>query len=215
MATETEQQELMETLKFIPCNYKLEIYGYGGEIVMGKISQQAYEYWTDNEDDLSEFACAWDESDFEIPEEAKIFTAGEWHDCDDILHENGVEMSGLCSVTVYDENDNEVWTHNLEPSDLDEDGIDAEETEETYVDNLANGTCIFIGQSTEKGCFADVEIALTQPFDPSKLKFNYHDVDGWCICTSIEYNGADLENDGYSTTGKGIDFYIRRSENNG
>ena len=81
MATETEKQELMETLKFIPCNYRLEIYGYGGEIVMGKISQQAYEYWTDNEDELSEFACAWDESDFEIPEEAKIFTTTDCLSC--------------------------------------------------------------------------------------------------------------------------------------
>ena len=41
MATQEEKQELIDTLKFTPRTYTVAMYGYGGEVVMGKVPRRA------------------------------------------------------------------------------------------------------------------------------------------------------------------------------
>ena len=199
-ATDEQKEELMQTLKFTPRTYRVELLGYGGEVVIGTVDPKAYEYFEENDLDLDEYVYDW-ENDMGVPEDMMPFNPGEWHDCDDIAHENGVEMFSSCVIRVSDENGNEVWEHGLDIGDLDESGIEVECMDEQYV-NWHTGKVVFYGQNFEKGLFYGADLELTAPFDPKKLKLFTNDIDGWEICNYVTYAGVDLDSDDYDTTGK-------------
>ena len=210
MATEQQKEELIEILKFTPRTYTINVSGYGGEIVIGEISQEAYDYWSEkNEEDdgetLWDYDSDWDD-ELEVPEEFRIFEPGSWYECDDIAHESGAEMSNLNIIEVFDENGDSVWTSSMDPSDLDEHGVENEELSEVYLSELPNNTCVFVGQSTEKGTQFGGEIHLKAPFDPKNLSITYNDIDGWVLLSGIEYLGEEIENTDYSTDGKGMEM---------
>ena len=48
MATIKEQEQLMEVLKFTPRTYKIELWGYGGEYVMGTVERRIYDHFRQN-----------------------------------------------------------------------------------------------------------------------------------------------------------------------
>lgn len=192
--------------------YTITASGYGGEIVIGKISQEAYDFWTEKNDaddgeSLSDYNDDWD-SELDIPQEYRIFEPSEWQECDDVAHECGAEMSELNQLEVHDEAGNLIWSCSLSPSDLEEHGVTCEELSEVYITELPAGTCVFVGQSTEKGSLYGGSVKLSELFDPSKLKISYNDVDGWILLSSIEYSGADIENVDYCTTGKSMELNI-------
>jgi hypothetical protein len=56
-----EQQKLIEVLKFTPRTYKISMWGYGGEKVMGTVDKAVWDYCNDNQVDLSEIA--WSDED--------------------------------------------------------------------------------------------------------------------------------------------------------
>ena len=60
MATQKEKEELMEILKFTPCTYKIQIWGYGGEVVLGEIERKQFDYFRDNRLNVSDYAYDWD-----------------------------------------------------------------------------------------------------------------------------------------------------------
>jgi len=43
-----EQQKLIEVLKFTPRTYKISLWGYGGEIVMGTVDKKVWNYCVKN-----------------------------------------------------------------------------------------------------------------------------------------------------------------------
>ena len=43
MATITEQEKLIEVLKFTPRTYKIQLWGYGGEYIMGTVDRKIYD----------------------------------------------------------------------------------------------------------------------------------------------------------------------------
>jgi hypothetical protein len=55
-----EQEKLMATLKFTPRTYKVSMWGYGGEVVMGTISREIYDYFKENRLSVSDFAWDYD-----------------------------------------------------------------------------------------------------------------------------------------------------------
>lgn len=211
MATEQEQCELMTTLRFVPRTYTIEVSGRGGEIVIGTISQPVYDYWESNEKiTLDDFIGDWD-GELDIPEEMKFLVPNEWHECDDIAHEWGASMPDS-DVQVCDENGDNVWTHDLTIENLITTGIIHEQDTNICVDDLDAGTCVFVGESVENGTFFLGEIYLTVPFNPANLKFNYSTINGWPILSNISYNDEEIDTDGGSTYGKGIEFNIYRVE---
>jgi hypothetical protein len=208
MATIEEKDKLMETLKFTPRTYRVELTGYGCETVIGEISSEAYDYWISQDDKtLDDYVADWD-NEMEVPEFARIFQNGEWHECDDIAHESGVEMCELSQITVYDENNEEVWQHNLDPYDLDEINITANEETEIYISELRAGTTVFYGSSIEKGMFFGGDLNLTTPFDHKKLSFRYCDLEGTKVFLGMQYASEDLDSDDYDTTGKSCEFKV-------
>ena len=66
-----EQEELVALLKFTPRTYRVMLSGYGGEIVLGSVPREQYEYFRDNNIDIEEFASDWN-NESEVPEEMEI-----------------------------------------------------------------------------------------------------------------------------------------------
>ena len=175
-----EQRELLQTIKFTPRTYKVEIGGRGGEIVVGKVDREAYQYLSDNDIDIDDFIDD-EDNDLEVPEEYRFITDGAWYDLDNLAHENGADMSDDSEITVYDENGKEVWRHLLSLAVLELSSIEVEEIAECYIQELPNDTAVFVGQSSEKGQFFGGEFRITSEFDPTKFKIEYSDIEGWLL----------------------------------
>jgi hypothetical protein len=212
MATKQEKEELMQTLKFTPRKYRVELVGRGGEIVVGRVDQKVYDYFEDNAIDIEEFAGDWD-NELAVPDEYQPFIPGEWHDCGDIIHETGVDMSSG-EIVVYDETGAMIWSCDLDIAQLEQQGVQASCSEEVYPgDDLAAGSCYYVGQSVEKGLFFGGEFELRAPFDPKLLELSYGDYDGWELCSSVAYNGEFIDNNDYDTSGKGMYHSLHKVDN--
>lgn len=202
MATRKQKQDLIEVLKFTPRTYKVEMTGYGGEVYAGRVPVKAYHYFQAHEIDLNEYAHDWD-NEAQVPDEFHPFPPGSAYECEDIAHENGVEMSGACQITVSDEHGNEVWSSSLDPEDLEMNGVEVTGSEPIYLEDvLKDGEVAVLGQNGEKGLFFSGELPLRQPFDHRLLSISYTTVEGWSICSMVEYAGEALESWDYGTTGK-------------
>jgi hypothetical protein len=213
MATKQEKEQLIAVLKFAPRTYTLMLSGYGGEIVLGSVPREQYQYFVDNKIDIEEFA--WNDDHDEVPEEMRPFEPGSWHECSDVAHESGCELSDSNYITVNDENSNIQWQSNLGHSTLTDAGIEVDESDEYLCSDRADrvNTVGFVGQSIEKGCFFEGELELTAPFDPAKLAISYSDIEGWSLISGVTYDGVDIEgHDGYSTSGKGSEFKFYDTE---
>lgn len=202
MATIKEQEELIQTLKFTPRTYRIELGAYGGEIYIGSVERKIYDYFKNNNIDIEEYASSWDD-ELGVPEEFQPFPAGSAYECDNLIHASGATMDDGNTVEVFDENNNMVWSCSLDTGSLESAGVKTEEDEEFYLeDNLPEGQVAFYGAQGEKGLLFGGNIELKAPFDPSKLKICYCDADGWQLSSGIVYDGEDVDNNDYSTTGK-------------
>lgn len=214
MATKKQKEELMEALKAEKKKFEISLQGYGGEIAIGRITKEQYEFWKDRED-LDEYAYDYD-GEIEVPEDMKLFSEGSWYECDDLEHENGCEFDSYCTVYVHDEEGNEVFSCPLDYSELEARGV--------YVDGIANdeyrveydsdAKYYFLGQSIEKGCFQTFTVE-DYKFDPAKLNFRINDIEGWNLVTGVSYMSEELDDTGgYSTTGKSSFFKVYAVDKN-
>lgn len=206
MATRKQKEDLVETLKFSPGIFNIRCYGYGGEVVLGSVDREVYDYFVENETDLEEYSIQWASEDCEVPEDKRPFDPGEWYNCDNICHENGVEMSEHCKIEVRDPDDNVIWEHVLESCMLEDSGIEIDCYDEHYAEFQGSGNIVFFGQSIEKGTFFYADLELTTPFDPKKLKLNYVDVEGLELLSQVHYEDEEIYNDGGDTVGKSMEF---------
>ena len=220
MSTIKEQEKLIEVLKFTPRTYKISLWGYGGEYIMGTVDRKIYDYFRHRRLNLSDFA--WDSDyadDNNIPEEYWPFPPGSYYDCDDICHEHGVDRNAG-TVQIDDENGETIYQQSLENiSGMGADGDEPEPEwgggEEYWIGMKPVGTVVFFGVSNEKGTFFEGEIELKQPFDISKLELGYDEIDGNDIINSVKYDGEQIDNWGGDTNGKSSDFgfYLVKDSN--
>lgn len=208
MATRKQKEKLVTALKFVPHEIEITLAGYGGEIVMGTITEEQYDYWDEHSDQLDEFAAWGSESD--IPEEMVIFDPGSWYDCDNLAHHNGVEMSHLCGLEIVEvDSQKTLLNSSLDTNELESHGIVTEEIAAVDPDNFPTPTYVFGGQSVEKGVFFSGRIELEKPFDLSLLKIEYETINGWSLVSNVYYNGEAVDGHGaYSTSGKSSDFWV-------
>lgn len=209
MATKKQKEELLEALRAEKKKYDIHLSGYGGEIVIGSITKEQYEFWKDR-DDLDEYAYDWD-NNIKVPEDMKIFVDGNWHECDNLVHENGIEFSSACWIIVYDQDGNEVFQCCLNEEDLENKGIgiDGMNNDEYYVRYDSDAEYCFLGQNIEKGTFQTYEVEIYGKFDPKKLNFSTIDIEGWRLVNGVSYESVELDDTcGYSTTGKGSEFKV-------
>lgn len=209
MATKKQKQELIDVLKFAPITARILIQGYGGECYIGRVTRKQYEFYKKHKIDLNQYASDWDDDgkwDF-IPDTMRIFPPGSPYDCDNLCHATGATMDDSSYITIVDENNNTIWESSLDISHLEGQGVDLHVSGDWESYGEPEGTVIFWGGQGEKGCFFDGEVILRAPFDPNKLRIFYDSVDGWDICSSVEYDKEEIEgSDGYSTTGKWSEY---------
>ena len=220
MSSEKDHDKLIEVLKFTPRTYKIQMWGYGGEYIMGTVDRKIYDYFRSRRLDLSDFA--WD-SDYaeehNIPEEMWPFPPGSYYDCDDICHEHGVDRNAG-TIQIMDEQDQIVYEKRLEDiSGMGADGNPPEPEwgggEEYWIGMKPAGTVVFFGVSNEKGTFFEGELPLTQPFDIAKLELGYDEIDGNEIINRVRYDGEQIDNWGGDTSGKSSEFglYLIKDSN--
>ena len=208
MATKKQKEELLEALRAEKHKFDISLQGYGGEIVLGAIDEQQYQFWRDR-DDLEEFAYDWD-GDIDVPEDMKIFNPGDWHECDNLAHENGCEFDSTCMIRVHDQDGNEVFSCALSYGELEAQGVFVEgiDSNEYRVSYDSEHKYYFFGQNFEKGCFQTYTIE-DYKFDPRKLNFQINDIEGWTLVTGVSYMSEELDDTGgYSTTGKSSTFAV-------
>ena len=216
----TEHEKLIEVLKFTPRTYKISLWGYGGEYIMGTVDRKIYDYFRHRRLDLSDFAWDSDYADeHKIPEEMWPFTPGSYYDCDDICHEHGVDRNAG-TVQIDDETGETIYQQSLENiSGMGADGDEPEPEwgggEEYWIGMKPVGTVVFFGVSNEKGTFFEGEIELREPFDITKLELGYDEIDGNDIINSVKYDGEQIDNWGGDTNGKGSEFgfYLIKDSN--
>jgi hypothetical protein len=210
-----EHERLMEVLKFTPRTYKISLWGYGGEKVMGTVNREIYDYFKSRRLDLGDYA--WDSEyadEHNIPEAMQPFPAGSWYECDGLAHASGVNRDAG-TLQIEDETGETVFQKSLEDiTGGDDNEPEWECNDEVFVEQETPGTVVFLGSSNEKGTFFEGEIELVAPFDITKLTLGYDEIDGEEIINSVTYDGKDIDNWGGSTDGKSSDFgfYIAGSK---
>lgn len=218
MATLEQKEQLLDVLKFTPRTYSIQLWGYGGEYVMGTVTREIYDYFKKRRLSIADYAWDSDYADeHEIPEDMQPFPPGSWYECDDMGHVSGVDRSAG-TLQISDENGDTVYEVSLEDIDGYSDGSpEIGGGDEVWIDSKDPGTVVFVGVSNEKGTFFEGEIELTSPFDSSKLCISYDEIDGNEIVSMISYDGDDIDNNGGSTNGKSSDFgfYVAGSQKEG
>lgn len=174
--------------------YTINVYGYGCEITMGRLSEEQYKLISEaDEDDLYDVIY--------------LDEFGHWAEVDDIYH--NFAASTTSTLTVEDEDGNEVYKLDLEDN-YDQDIVE-------YVDKYfpAEEANCLVCCSHEKGNFFSTEIEIEEDFDPSKLKIIIHEDLGLHNCYTygdligeITYNGEELDNCGGDTIGKSFDIKL-------
>jgi hypothetical protein len=215
MATLEQKEALLEVLKFTPRTYKISMWGYGGEVVMGAVDRRVYDYFKKRRLDLMDYA--WDHSEeMDVPEEFQPFPPGSWYECDNMGHAGGVSRNAG-TLQIEDENGDVIYEESMDALC----GMDGEPewccNEEVWIDEKDPGTVVFIGRSNEKGTFFEGEIELRAPFNIEKLQLGYDEIDGEEIINTVTYDGEEIDNYGGSTDGKSSEFgfYIAGSNQPG
>ena len=172
--------------------YNLEFGPYGSESVIGTISEPQYNYWSKNEDRLSEYLNVFDNDNEGIPTNAQIHQ--DWFEIDDIAHANGPILN--------DDN-------NLNFAIIETDMNGVEISSQEYLFNIRNLVkmkvdCIrksfnddaelndkffFIGHCFEKGVYYLDELINvdTNELMLDKLQFHFNEIEGFKILNKICY----------------------------
>jgi hypothetical protein len=210
MATTEQKQQLIEVLKFTPRTYKISMWGYGGEKVMGTVDPKVWDYCMEHQVDLVDVAWNYDAcEEMGLDEDMLPFPPGAWYECDSMTHVNGVSRDSG-NIQILDEKDETVFEKSLGDCDGCDDSPGWACDDETYIGQRKKGEVVFIGSSNEKGTFFEGEIELTAPFDITKLELHYEEVDGEEIVNSVYYDGEEIDNNGGSTDGKSSDMTMVR-----
>ena len=225
MATLKEKQKLIQTIKTPNRYFRLSFNRYGGEVAMGTITKDQYDYWSDNdgfEEYMAQVDFDADDANKEIPDRAQFDRP--FYEYADICHLAGPEWAD--SQTLYIEELNKkgepmedgqggyVKDLQYDFGDLESMGALIKTTEEHHVGSKSceNEYYVF-GQYFNKGGWHTPDIIKTGPdgFDMDKLTIEMVNADGFKVFNEIEYDGEVyyLEED---STGKSSSFYVNCGE---
>ena len=164
--------------------YDIEITGSGGEIAVGSLTPEAYEYWESQPEELLTDHLFNNADDIAEDDDRYI---GNFEDSGDIVHTYGVNADD-CKITVKDEDGKTVYTSS-NPIITRTDITDPRELDPGfYLKSL----------TYEKGMFFQAEID-TDKFSKKLLKFYAKSIDNDVIIYGIEYDNKKVETDTGST----------------
>ena len=199
-----KQEEMGTSINNTGGSFVIEIGGYGGEVVLGTITETQYKYWKfESEEELDQHISDWD-NEMEVPDDLSL---QEWNENDDIVHTSGPEFSNEgSSIEVKDSDGSTIWDSNCDPQALVNLGVKVVEEEEVYISNLPKGY-YFFGRAFEKGIHFSSSVKSEQ-FDLKKLELHYRNVDGWVLLESVCYDGETILNGDSSTITNSSSFEL-------
>ena len=180
--------------------YELTMGRIGGEVVVGSITKEQYDYWVNkNDDEIYQHFLEDDIEESEVPSDAWI--GNRWFEMDNVEHLNGCELSIANSINVWSTGNERTCVFEC---DLDEGTLEKEEVKiqlnEVNVKELKEGY-YFMYHPLEKGGLT-IEIETENEFDPKMLtlictEFVMPNKKG-CFISSVDYEGGDvIEGDGF------------------
>ena len=183
--------------------FRIEGGKYGGELTIGKISPEFFDYWKEkDEGDLIDFIV--NQEDY--PESPQL--DGEWYEVDDIEHVYGCYADAIFHVTEVpiDGSDDDRFDSdclNIEPDWLY--GREAyHDNDLTEQNDENNFSAILIVHTGEKGDLGSWFVETDENgFNPKKLLVSVLETNFGEIIEDVWYGKEKLENDGmHGTDGK-------------
>jgi len=165
--------------------YQIILDTYGGEFCLGTTDKETVDYWSDRtNEELIEHITG--DTVRDVPDEYNLYP---YFDQSDIIHSNGVILSDYNHIEVLCEDTGETVF------DLTLDSFFIRELMvmiDNPVNGLEEGQPIIYSGSNEKGSWI-YELEIDTQFDPKKLKFFLHYLEGTFVIDSIEYDEIDCE----------------------
>ena len=224
MATLEQKKHLIQTIKTPERFFRINIGRYGGEVAMGTITKDQYEYWCDN-DHFEQYMIDVDHdpemANKLVPVKAQFNKP--FYEYEDICHLSGPELADGQTIYVEeldksgrpleDGNGGFVKDIQIDMADLASLDADVRCAEEHHASSKSlKNQYYFFGQYFNKGGWT-TDIFKTGPegFDASKLKIEYVIADGFNLFNEIIYDNVPyyLEED---STGKSSSFYVAKGE---
>ena len=180
--------------------YELTMGRIGGEVVVGSITKEQYDYWVNkNDDEIYQHFLEDDIEESEVPSDAWI--GNRWFEMDNVEHLNGCELSIDNKIVVcFDGNERScVFECDLDKGILEKegvkirlDGVNFKELKEGYY---------FLYHPIEKGGLT-IEIETESDFDPIKLTLVGTELvmpkNKGIYISSVDYEGGIvIESDGF------------------
>ena len=226
MATIKQKKKLIRTIKNPIRYFRLNFSRYGGEVAMGTITKDQYEYWSDNdgfEEYMGQVDFDAEDANKEIPKRAQFDQP--FYEYGDICHMSGPEWDDSQTMYIEEmdkdgkplENEDGGYVQDIQHDfgDLESLGAEVVCDEEHHVGSKSceNEYYVF-GQYFNKGGWHTPDIIKTGPdgIEIDKLKIRYTNADGFKVFNDIEYDGEEyyLEED---STGKSSSFYVAKGDN--
>ena len=188
--------------------FKIEIYSCGRETVMGVISKDQFDYWSNKEQEnngaigeyFSQFESDPENTNKNIPEKSRFNCS--WFELDNVIHTHGPEITddNFLKIVETDKDKNEI---NSEEFKMDEDLLSIEFTlsfeEYGPSHDKVKGKYFFLGQTFEKGVWDTNESGMglieTDEKGLNKKKLNFHvkDIYGESSVSGVSYNDKQYD----------------------
>lgn len=183
--------------KNIKKKYSFSIRKYGGEIAMGIITPEQYDYWNEkSNEELKEYVMGWQINEYEkehnIPFKARMRN---WFEFEDIHHTSGAEISDSQELYIEEFDTNDILLKQWEPIKLDAESIKKKGLKlsdyEFFDSNhkSVENKYYFWGRAVNEGSWYTEKIPFFEDLDIKKLTLNCSCVENWVICNGIKYKG--------------------------
>ena len=158
---------------------------YGYEVVIGNISEQVYNKYSQDNDALRDAVTGFEEnSDIK-----------EWSDMDDIAHNYGavIEEDGTDQyLKIFNENNDELLNIPLTLDEIQNKGFKIKEDINHSLEKDLSDKFYFFGQSGEKGEWENLDqLFEVSEFKPSEFNIHIANLDGLKIIYAISYKDKE------------------------
>jgi len=225
MATIKQKKKLIKTIKNPIRYFRLNFSRYGGEVAMGTITKDQWEYWSDNdgfEEYMGQVDFDAEEANKEIPKRAQFDQP--FYEYGNICHMSGPEWDDSQTMYIEEidkdgkplESEDGGFVADIQHDFGDFESLGAEvicEEEHNVSSKSCENEYYVFGQYFNKGGWHTPDIIKTGPdgIEMDKLKIRYSNADGFKVFNEVEYDGEIyyLEED---STGKSSSFYVNKGQ---
>ena len=164
--------------------YKIVLTGHGGEYGLGTTTEVVASYWaTRTTDDLIEHITTGHTTE-DVPDEYNLYPS---FDHTDIIYTKGVEVNNHNYLEVINAETQET-IYEVALGSL----KDQMEMIDNPITGLEVGQPIIYHGSHQKGTW-EYDLEIDTEFDPKRLKFYLHYIQGTLVVDNVEYDGKDIE----------------------